>query len=84
MRWEPLPLTPLVLASQLNREEKSMSGLEQIEIAKYNRELVGDVHHLVGKYCRIMSWEVPELDEKEASRLIFGALRSALDEAEKG
>ena len=83
MRWEPLPLTPLVSASQLNREEIPMSGLEQIEIAKYNKELVADVRHLVGKYCRIMSWEVPELDEKEASRLIFSALRSALDEAEK-
>lgn len=61
-----------------------MSGLEQIELAKYHRELVGDVRHLVDKYCRIMPWEVPELDEQEARRLIFGALRSALDEAEKG
>ena len=77
-------MAPIVSASQLDREENPMSGLEQIEIAKYNKELVGDVRHLVSKYCRIMSWEVPELDEKEASRLIFSALRSALDEAEKG
>jgi hypothetical protein len=37
----------------------------------------------VKKYCRIMSWEVPELDEAEANRLIFGALREALDAVEK-
>ncbi len=61
-----------------------MPELEQVEIARYQNELVHDVRHLVTKYCRIMGWEVPELDEKEASRLIFQALRSALDEAEKG
>jgi hypothetical protein len=61
-----------------------MSGLESIEMAKYHRELVSDVHHLVEKYCRIMSWEVPELDEQEARRLIYDALKSSLEEAEKG
>ncbi len=31
-----------------------------------------------------MSWEVPELDEQEARRLIFSAFREALDNAERG
>lgn len=61
-----------------------MAGLEQIEITRYRQELVDDVRHLVGKYSRIMGWEVPELDEKEARRLIFDALRSALDQVERG
>jgi hypothetical protein len=30
-----------------------------------------------------MSWEVPELNESEAGKLIFMALRQALDEVEK-
>jgi hypothetical protein len=61
-----------------------MPGLEKVEIARYRRELDQDVRHLVKKYCRIMSWEVPEVDEREASKLIFKALREALDEAEQG
>jgi hypothetical protein len=65
-------------------EDHDMAGLEQIELNRYHQELVQDVQHLVKKYCRIMSWEVPELDEQEARRLIFSAFREALDQAEKG
>lgn len=61
-----------------------MSNLEQVEIGRYHDELVHDVRHLVKKYCRIMAWEVPELDESEAGRLIFQALKSALVEVEQG
>jgi 20S proteasome alpha/beta subunit len=61
-----------------------MANLEQIEMARYRRELEGDVQHLVKKYCRIMSWEVPELDEKEAAKLILQALRDALEQASQG
>jgi hypothetical protein len=57
-----------------------MATLEQIELARYRQELQGDVQHLVKKYCRIMSWEVPELDEKEATKLILQTLREALEE----
>ncbi|MBK1631650.1 hypothetical protein CKO31_13025 [Thiohalocapsa halophila] len=60
-----------------------MADLEQVEIHRYRRELEHDVRHLVKKYCRIMSWEVPELDEKEADKLIFMALREALSQVEK-
>lgn len=60
-----------------------MADLEQVEIQRYRRELEHDVRHLVKKYCRIMSWEVPELDEAQADKLIFQALRAALDEVER-
>lgn len=60
-----------------------MANLEQVEIERYRRELDHDVQHLVKKYCRIMSWEVPEMDEQAASKLIFKALRDALADAEK-
>jgi hypothetical protein len=66
-----------------DEEPKAMADLEHVEINRYRRELEHDVRHLVKKYCRIMSWEVPELDEAEASKLIFLALRQALDDAEK-
>lgn len=55
-----------------------MASLEQVEITRYHDELVHDVRHLVGKYCRIMAWDVPELDEKAAAVLIFDALETAL------
>lgn len=61
-----------------------MANLEQVEIARYRKELDNDVQHLVKKYCRIMGWEVPELDEQEASKLILQALRDALDHAASG
>jgi hypothetical protein len=64
-------------------EPTTMADLEQVEIQRYRRELEDDVRHLVKKYCRIMSWEVPELDEAEAGKRIFQALRGALDEVEQ-
>ncbi len=60
-----------------------MSELEKIEMARYYGELEDDVRHLVDKYCRIMGWEVPDLDEREARRLIFEALTRALEKAKQ-
>lgn len=59
------------------------ASMEQVEITRYHDELVHDVRHLVQKYCRIMSWDVPELDEKVASKLIFEALKGALATVEQ-
>lgn len=61
-----------------------MADLESVEIERYRGELEDDVRHLVKKYCRIMSWEIPEIDEKQASKLIFQALKDALADAERG
>ncbi|KAA6184011.1 hypothetical protein F2Q65_13725 [Thiohalocapsa marina] len=60
-----------------------MPSQEQIEMSRYQRELEHDVQHLVKKYCRIMSWDIPELDEKEASRLILDALQTAVNDTVK-
>ncbi len=59
-----------------------MKTIEQVEIDRYRAELNDDVRHLVKKYCRIMGWEVPELDEAAARALIFQALRDALAKVE--
>jgi hypothetical protein len=59
-----------------------MASIEQIEMARYNAELDDDVKHLVKKYCRIMGWEVPELDEKAARALIVKALKDALEKVD--
>ncbi|MGA7980537.1 MAG: hypothetical protein WCA32_09940 [Chromatiaceae bacterium] len=59
-----------------------MSEIEKVELARYHREIVEDLRHMVKKYCRIMEWDVPEVDEKAARALILRALHDALAEVE--
>jgi hypothetical protein len=60
-----------------------MTDIEKLEMARYRAELEDDLRHLVKKYCRIMSWEVPELDEGRAEQLLFSAIHDALAKLEK-
>ena len=57
-----------------------MSSMQEIELQRYHKELVGDVRALVEKYRRAMDWDIPENDEQEADILIFAAIQKALDE----
>jgi len=59
-----------------------MTEIEKIEIARYHREILDDVRHMLKKYGRIMEWDVPEVDEKAARELILESLRNALAEVE--
>jgi hypothetical protein len=65
-------------------EEPNMATIEEVEMGRYANELEDDVRHLVKKYCRIMGWDVPELDEQAARRLIIEALRASVDRVESG
>jgi hypothetical protein len=60
-----------------------MTDIEKLEMARYRAELEDDLRHLVKKYCRIMSWEVPELDEVRAEQLLFSAIHDALGKLER-
>lgn len=55
-----------------------MATIEEIEMDRYAKELEEDVRHLVKKYSRIMGWDVPDLDEQAARRLIFDALQASI------
>ena len=59
-----------------------MPDIEKIEMARYHREVVDDVRHIVGKYCRIMAWDVPDLIEEQARGLILTAIKEALTQVE--
>jgi hypothetical protein len=59
-----------------------MSDVEKIELVRYQREVVEDFRHMLKKYLRIMEWDVPEVDEKEARTLILKAMKDALAEVE--
>ncbi len=55
-----------------------MAYIEKLEMARYYCELEDDMRHLLKKYCRIMGWEVPELDERKARESILAAMHEAL------
>jgi len=59
-----------------------MPEMEQIEIARYRKEINQDLLHMIGKYSRIMGWEVPELDEQVARTMILQVIKESLAETE--
>jgi hypothetical protein len=59
------------------------ADLEQVELARYRGRLVGDVKKLVDRYRAIFDWDVPDIDQRAADRLILGEIRKAVDELEK-
>ena len=58
-------------------------GLERRELATHREQLEADVRRLVEKYLAMAEWDVPEIDEPLATRLIITAIRQALDRIEK-
>jgi uncharacterized protein YacL len=60
-----------------------MGESEQIEITRYQREIVEDLRHMLKKYVRIMEWDVPDVAEADSRRLVMQALASALAELQE-
>jgi hypothetical protein len=60
-----------------------MAHIEQLELDAHRAQLNADVAGLVEKYRAIFEWDVPEIDEARADRLILDAIRQALEEIEK-
>ena len=59
-----------------------MNDVEKIQMDRYQSELEDDLRHIAKKYCRIMGWGVPELDETTARKLIFKSIHQALAKVE--
>lgn len=57
--------------------------IEQIELDRHRVQIIADVKGLVEKYRSIFDWDIPEIDQKLADKLIVGAIRASLDEIEK-
>lgn len=57
-----------------------MNKMEQIELDAYRGEIVEDMSSLVEKYRRIFDWDIPEIDQLAADKLIVAAMRKALDD----
>lgn len=56
-----------------------MSRIEELELDARRAQLASDVRSLVDKYRSIFGWDVPDIDEASADRLIIQALHQALD-----
>jgi len=59
-----------------------MANIEKLEMDAHRAQLSDDVKQLVEKYRSIFGWDVPEVDEALADKLILKALRQALADIE--
>jgi hypothetical protein len=60
-----------------------MPSTEKRELEAHRAQLEADVIDLVDKYLTIAEWDVPDIDEPLAHRLIIAAIRKALDQVEQ-
>lgn len=57
-----------------------MKEMEQLELDAYREELTADLAELFGKYRRIFGWDIPDIDQQAADKLILAAMHKALNE----
>ena len=60
-----------------------MAEIEETEMAGHRSEILADVKSLVEQYRKIFDWDVPDIDQGAADRLILMEIRKALDGVEK-
>lgn len=63
--------------------EHEMAIIEQMELVRHRSDIIADVKSLVEKYRTIFSFDVPELDENVADKLILVEIHNALRHIEK-
>ena len=56
-----------------------MPKLEQFEIEAHRGEIVRDVRRLVEKYRAVFDWDVPDIDQAAADRLILTEVVTAVN-----
>jgi len=57
-----------------------MGKMEQLELEAHRSEIDADMRSLVEKYRRVFGWDIPEIDQHVADKLILAAMRKALDD----
>ena len=61
----------------------AVENIEQIELDAHRSQIIADVKSLVEKYRSIFDWDIPEIDQNRADKLILAAIRECLDEIER-
>ena len=59
-----------------------MAQIEQLELDGHRSGIIADVKKLVEKYRAIFDWDVPDIDQTVADKLILTEVRKALNEIE--
>lgn len=59
-----------------------MAKIEQLELEAHREQLQADVRKLIDKYLAIAEWDVPDIDEPLAYRLIIAAIKLELEHVE--
>lgn len=57
-----------------------MQKMEQLEMDAHRNDLINDMHDLLEKYRAIFGWDIPEIDQRGADKLILAAMHKALDD----
>ena len=60
-----------------------MARIEELELEGHRADIIADVRKVVEKYRKIFDWDVPDIDQAAADKLIMSEVRRALDEYEK-
>ncbi|NVK44396.1 MAG: hypothetical protein HWE39_24455 [Oceanospirillaceae bacterium] len=61
-----------------------MSNMEDIELEKLRKALDSDVKNLVDKYLKEMEWDIPDVDEPRARRLILEEIEKLVQQMAAG
>ena len=59
-----------------------MAKIEEKELEGHRDQIITDVKQLVEKYRAIFDWDVPDIDQPAADKLILREVRKALNELE--
>jgi hypothetical protein len=65
------------------KETIAVENIEQIELEAHRSQIIADVKSLVEKYRSIFDWDIPDIDQNRADKLILTAIRDCLDEIER-
>ena len=60
-----------------------MSEMEKLEIVAHRNDINADVKQLVEKYRAIFGWDIPEINQNVADKLILQAIHQSLNKVEK-
>jgi hypothetical protein len=60
-----------------------VAEIEQKELEIRRGEIVADVKRLIEKYRKIFDWDVPDIDQRAADRLILTEIRKAVEGVER-
>jgi hypothetical protein len=60
-----------------------VARIEERELEGHRDEIIADVKKMVEKYRKIFDWDVPDIDQAAADRLILSEVRKALGDLEK-